>query len=148
MFSLVKEKHNRVTRQATDNKFSLPLVQTNYGKKFITFLLSKHGITFLRISDLLTQNVHLAQNSLHTYTASTRKFDELREIVVCVWQFFVDHELRAAIMEALHLETECFWHFVSGGGVLFSLAGGPGLELLPQNTLSLLLNALQWNLVI
>ena len=37
MFSLVKERHYRVTRQATDNKFSLPLVQTNYGKRFITF---------------------------------------------------------------------------------------------------------------
>ena len=37
MLSLVKERHNRVTRQATDNKFSLPLVQTNYGKRFITF---------------------------------------------------------------------------------------------------------------
>ena len=37
MFSLVKERHSRVTRQTTDNKFSLPLVQTNYGKRFITF---------------------------------------------------------------------------------------------------------------
>ena len=61
-------------------------------------LVSKHGITFPRISDLLSQNVHLVQNTLHTYKVSTRKFDlnELREIVVCVWQFFVDHELRAA----------------------------------------------------
>ena len=37
MFSLVKERHSRVTRQTTDNKFSLPLVQTNYGERFITF---------------------------------------------------------------------------------------------------------------
>ena len=37
MFSLVKERHSRVTRQTTDNKFSLSLVQTNYGKRFITF---------------------------------------------------------------------------------------------------------------
>ena len=37
MFSLGKERQNRVTRRATDNKFSLPLIQTNYGKKFITF---------------------------------------------------------------------------------------------------------------
>ena len=37
LFSLAKERHNTVTRQATDNKFSLPLVQTNYGKRFITF---------------------------------------------------------------------------------------------------------------
>ena len=37
IFSLVKERHSRVTRQTTDNKFSLPLVQTNYGKRFITF---------------------------------------------------------------------------------------------------------------
>ena len=37
MFPLVKERHNRVTRQTTDSKFSLPLVQTNYGKRFITF---------------------------------------------------------------------------------------------------------------
>ena len=50
-------------------------------------------------------------------------------------------------MEALHLETECFWHFVSGRKVLFSLASGLGLELLPQKTLSLPLNALQWNVV-
>ena len=109
-------------------------------------LVSKHGITFLRISDLLTQNVHLVQNTLHTYTVSTRKFDlkELRKIVVCVWKFFVDHELRP---EALHLETECFRHFMSGGGVLFSLASGLGLELLPQKTLSLLSNVLQWNLI-
>ena len=148
MFSLVKEIHNRVTRQTTDNKFSLPLVQTNYDERLIT-LVSKHGIAFLRISDLLTQNVHLVQNTLHTYTISAIKFDldELREIVVCVWQFFVDHELQIAITGALHLETECFWHFVSGRGVLFSLASGLGLELLPQKTLSLLLNALQWNLV-
>ena len=41
----------------------------------------------------------------------------------------------AAITEALHPETECFWHFVSGGGVLFSLASGLGLELLPQKTI-------------
>ena len=100
-------------------------------------LVSKHEITFLRISDLLTQNVHLVQNTLHTYTVSTRKFDlnELREIVVRVWQFFVDHELWAATMTALHMETECFWHFVSGGGNLFSSAGGLGLELLPQKTI-------------
>ena len=67
----------------------------------------------------------------------TRKFDlnELREIVVCVWQFFADHELQIAITGALHLETECFWHFVSGGGVLISLASGLGLELLPQKTI-------------
>ena len=93
--------------------------------------------------------MHLVQNTLHTYTISTRKFDlgELRAIVVCVWQFFVDNKLGAAIAEALHLETECFWHFVSGGGVLFSLASGLGLELLPQKTLSLLLNVLEWNLV-
>ena len=73
--------------------------------------------------------MHLVQNTLHTYTVSTRKFDlyEPREVVVCVWQFFVDHELRAAVTEALHLETKCFWHFVSGGGVLFSLASGLGL---------------------
>ena len=47
-------------------------------------LVSKHGITFLRISDLLTQNTHLVQNTLHTYTVSTKKFDlnELRETVV------------------------------------------------------------------
>ena len=32
---------------------------------------------------------------------------------------------------------ECLWHFVSGGGVLFSLASSLGLELLPQKTLSL-----------
>ena len=31
-------------------------------------------------------------------------------------------------------KTECFWHFVSGGGVLFSLASSLGLELLPQKT--------------
>ena len=37
MFSLVKERYNRVTRQATDSKFSLPLAQTNYGKRFSTF---------------------------------------------------------------------------------------------------------------
>ena len=59
--------------------------------------------------------------------------------------FFVDDELRIAITGARHLETECFWHFVSGGGVLFSLASSLGL--LPPKTLSLLLNALQWNLV-
>ena len=104
-------------------------------------LVLKHGITFLRISDVLTQYLHLVQNTLHTYTVSTRKFDlnELREIVVCVWQFFVDHELQIGVTGALHLETECFWHFVSGEGVLFSLASGLGLELLPQKTLSLLL---------
>ena len=45
----------------------------------------------------------------------------------------MDHELRAAITEALHLETECFWHFVSGGGVLFSLASGLGLEIKINN---------------
>ena len=73
--------------------------------------------------------------------------NELREIVVFVWQFFVNHELQIAIMGALHLETECFRRFISGGGVLFSLASGHGLELLPQKTPSLLLNALQWNLV-
>ena len=37
MFSSVKERHSRVTRKATDNNFSLPLVYTNYGKRFITF---------------------------------------------------------------------------------------------------------------
>ena len=37
MFLLVKERYNRVTRQTTDNKLSLPVVQTNYGKRFITF---------------------------------------------------------------------------------------------------------------
>ena len=45
MFSLVKERHNRVTRHATDNKFSLPLVQTNYGERFITFF----GVTWNNI---------------------------------------------------------------------------------------------------
>ena len=44
-------------------------------------LVSTHGTTFLRISDLLTQNVHLVQNTLHTYTVSTRKFD-LNELSV------------------------------------------------------------------
>ena len=46
-------------------------------------LVSKHGITFLRISDLLTQNMHLVQNT-YTYTVSTGKFDlnELREMSV------------------------------------------------------------------
>ena len=38
-------------------------------------LVSKHEIIFLRMSDLLTQNVHLVQNDLPTYTVSTRKFD-------------------------------------------------------------------------
>ena len=50
----------------------------------------------------------------------------------------MDHELRAAITEALDLKTECFWHFVSGGGIVFSLASGLGLELLPQKTISAL----------
>ena len=44
MFSLVKERHNRVTRQTTDNKFSLLLVQTNQGKRFITFFGVKTGV--------------------------------------------------------------------------------------------------------
>ena len=60
---------------------------------------------------------------------------------------FVDHELQIPITGALYLETESFWHFVSGEGVLFSLASVLGLVLLPQKILSLLLNALQWNLV-
>ena len=80
-------------------------------------LVSKHGITFLRISDLLTQKIHLVQNTLHTYTVSTRKFDlkELREIVVGVWQcFFVDHELQIAITGRLCTWEQnalafCFW---------------------------------------
>ena len=108
-------------------------------------LVSKHGITFLRISDLLTQNVHSVQNALPTYTVNTRKFGlhELKETVVCGWQFFVDHRLRAGIVEALHLETEYFWRFVSDGGVLFFLASGLGLELLPQKALFLIPNGLQ-----
>ena len=127
MFSLVKERHNRITRQTTDNKFSLPLVQTNYGKRFITFF----GV---KAWNNIPNDIRY---TLHTHTVSTRKFDlnEVRKIVVCVWQFFVDHELQIAITGAFHLETECFWHFVSGGGVLFSLASGLGLELLPQNTI-------------
>ena len=46
--------------------------------------------------------------TLPIYTVNTRKFDlnELKEIVVCGWQFFVDNLLLARIVEARHLETE------------------------------------------
>ena len=73
--------------------FLFPLFIPIMVKGLSLSLVSKHGITFPRISDLLTQNMHLVQNTLYTYTVSTRKFDrnELRETVVCVWQFFVDH---------------------------------------------------------
>ena len=67
----------------------VPLFKLIMVKCLSLSLVSKHGITFIRISDLLTKNVQLVQNTLHTYTVSTRKFDlnERREIVVCVWQF-------------------------------------------------------------
>ena len=125
--------------------FLFPLFKPIMVKDLSLSLESKQEIRFLRLSDLLTQNVHLVQNTLPTSTVNARKFDiyELKEIVVCVWQYFVDHGLRDGIVEALHLETECTWHFVSGGGVLFYLANGLSLEFLPQITP----NALQWNLV-
>ena len=97
-------------------------------------LVSKHGITFLRISDLLTHNTHLVQNTLHTYTVSTKKFDlnELRE---------TDHELQIVFTRRLYT-----WKW-NAFGILFlveefCLASSLGLELLPQKTLSLLQNAL------
>ena len=98
----------------------------------------------------LDPNVHSVQNTLPTYTVNTIKFDlnELNEIVVCGWQFFVDCGFWAGMVEDLHLETEYFWLFVSGGRILFSLAIGLGLELLPQKTLFLLSNTHQWTLVI
>ena len=67
----------------------VPLFKLIMVKCLSLSLVSKHGITFIKISDLLTKNVQLVQNTLHTYTVSTRKFDlnERREIVVCVWQF-------------------------------------------------------------
>ena len=133
MFSLVKERHNGVTWQTTDNKFSLPLVQTNYGKRFITFF----GVKTWNNIPKDIRSLDLKCAFLHTYAVSTRNFDlnELRESCL-FFAVFVDHELPIAIMGALHLETECFCHFVSGGGVLFSLASGLGPELLPQKTLS------------
>ena len=109
-------------------------------------LVSKHGITFPRISGLLTQNTHLVQNTLHIYTVSTKKFDlnELRETVVYVWQFFVDHELQIVIMRRLYT-----WKW-NAFGILFLVEEFCSLwpVVLVLNcchrklTLSLLLNAL------
>ena len=50
------------------------------------------------------------QNTLPTYTVNTRRFDlnELKKVVVCGWQFFVDHGLRVRVVENLYLETGYF----------------------------------------
>ena len=111
MFSLVKERHNRVTRQATDNKLSLALVQTNYGKRFITSFGVKTWNNIPKdIRSLDSKRAFSTKYFAHLHS-QYKNLNELKEIVVCAWQFFVDQGLRAGIVEALYLETECFWHF-------------------------------------
>ena len=104
MFSLVKERRSRVTRQTTDNKFSLPLVQTNYGKRFITFFGVKTWNNILKdIRSLDSKHTFSTEYSAHLHS-QYKKFDlnELRETVVYVWQFFVDHELQIVITRRLY----------------------------------------------
>ena len=140
MFSLVKKDTIGLPGKPLTTNFLFPLFKPIMVKGFSLSLVSKHGITFLTISDLLTQNVHLVQNTLLTCTVSTRKFDlnELKKTVVCVWQFFVDHGLRTEIVE-------------DALGILFLVEEfcSFGLKLLPQKTPSLLRallpNAIQWN---
>ena len=104
MFSLVKKDTIELPGKPLTTNFLFLLFKPIMVKGLSLSLVSKHGITFPRISDLLTQNIHLVQNTLHSYTVSTRKFDLMssgRQLSV-FGSFFVDHELQIAITRRLY----------------------------------------------